>query len=67
MGLDLCVEQTCVFCRQGFGSLTFDLMMAPAVLVGALTGKWVLQHIEPKVFEILVIVLTAISTLLLLR
>ena len=51
----------------GRPSLTFDLMMAPAVLVGALTGKWVLQHIEPKVFEILVILLTAISTLLLLR
>ena len=51
----------------GKPSLTFDAMMAPAVLVGALTGKWVLQHIEPKVFEILVIVLTAISTLLLLK
>ena len=51
----------------GKPSLTFDAMMAPAVLVGALTGKWVLQHIEPKVFEILVILLTAISTLLLLK
>lgn len=51
----------------GRPSLTFDALMAPAVLVGALTGKWVLQHIEPKVFEFLVIVLTAISTLLLLK
>ena len=51
----------------GRSSLAFDAMMTPAVLVGALTGKWVLQHIEPKVFEVLVIVLTAVSTLLLLK
>jgi uncharacterized membrane protein YfcA len=51
----------------GTHSLAFDAAVAPAVMAGALTGKWVLQHIEPKVFEILVIVLTAISTLLLLR
>ena len=51
----------------GQPSLAFDAAMAPAVLAGALTGKWVLQHIEPKVFEILVIVLTAISTVLLLK
>ncbi len=48
-------------------SLAFDAAMAPAVMAGALTGKWVLHRIEPKVFEIVVIVLTAISTLLLLR
>ena len=48
-------------------SLLFDASMAPAVLVGALTGKWLLQHIEPKVFELLVIALTAVSTLLLLK
>ena len=47
--------------------MLFDALMAPAVLVGALTGKWVLQHIEPKVFEFLVILLTAVSTLLLLK
>jgi uncharacterized membrane protein YfcA len=51
----------------GKTSLTFDAIMAPAVLVGALTGKWLLQHIELKVFETLVILLTAISTLLLLK
>lgn len=51
----------------GKPSLTFDALMAPAVLLGALTGKWVLHRIEPKVFEILVIALTTISTLLLLK
>jgi uncharacterized membrane protein YfcA len=48
-------------------SLVFDAMMVPAVLCGALTGRWVVGHINPKVFETLVILLTTASTLLLFR
>ncbi len=46
-------------------SLSFGAMMVPAVIAGALTGRWVIQHIPPKVFEATIIVLTAVSTVLL--
>jgi uncharacterized protein len=48
-------------------SMVFDLMMAPAVIVGALTGRWIVQHISPVVFEWLVIILTAAAIPLLFR
>jgi uncharacterized protein len=48
-------------------SLTFDLLMVPAVLAGALAGQWLIRNIEQSVFEVLVIVLTAISCLFLFR
>jgi len=48
-------------------SLAFDVLMIPAVLAGAMTGRWVIEHVEPQVFEFLVIAMTAISTLLLFR
>ena len=48
-------------------SLTFDLLVAPAVLAGAVTGRWLIRHMRQSVFETLVIVLTALSSLLLLR
>lgn len=48
-------------------SLMFGVAMAPAVLAGALTGKWVIQRIPPKVFESTIVILTAISTVLLFR
>lgn len=48
-------------------SLSFDLVMAPAVVVGALAGRWVVNHIEPKVFEALVVAMTLVSSILLLR
>jgi uncharacterized protein len=48
-------------------SLTFDAMVAPAVFVGALAGRWLIHRIPAHIFEWSVIVLTAISTLLLLR
>jgi uncharacterized membrane protein YfcA len=51
----------------GARSLAFDAVLAPAVFVGALTGRWLLARISPRVFEALVIVLTAVSTLLLFR
>jgi uncharacterized membrane protein YfcA len=48
-------------------SLAFDAAMVPAVLAGALTGRWLLRIISPKLFETLVLVLAALSTLLLFR
>jgi uncharacterized membrane protein YfcA len=48
-------------------SLTFDAMMIPAVLTGAFTGRWLVDRISLRVFEFLVILLTAASTLLLFR
>ena len=48
-------------------SLVFDLLMVPAVLAGALAGRWLIRNIEQSVFEVLVIVLTAVSCLFLFR
>lgn len=46
-------------------SLLFDLLMVPAVLVGALAGRWLIRHTPQHIFEGLVIALTAISCLFL--
>jgi uncharacterized protein len=46
-------------------SLLFDLLMAPAVLGGALAGQWLIRHMAQNVFEVLVLVLTALSCVLL--
>lgn len=48
-------------------SLAFDLAMVPAVIVGAMAGRWVVHRISPRLFEALVIILTAMATLLLFR
>ncbi len=48
-------------------SLVFDLLMVPAVLAGAVAGRWLVMHVEQHVFEALVIALTAASCLLLFR
>jgi hypothetical protein len=48
-------------------SLVFDLLMVPAVLAGALAGRWLIRHMKQSVFEVLVIALTAISCLFLFR
>ncbi len=48
-------------------SLLFDALMAPVVLAGGLTGRWLVQRISPGVFEALIVTLTAASTLLLFR
>jgi uncharacterized membrane protein YfcA len=53
-----------LFSRQ---SLLFDLVLAPAVVAGALTGRWLFSHINQRLFEILVVSLTALSALLLFR
>jgi len=48
-------------------SLLFDLSMLPAVLVGAVAGRWMVPRLPQRVFDLLVIVITAVSCLLLLR
>ncbi|MDZ7637579.1 MAG: sulfite exporter TauE/SafE family protein [Bryobacterales bacterium] len=48
-------------------SLTFDAMMVPLVLAGAVTGRWLFLHISQRVFEAFVIVTVVVSTLLLFR
>ena len=48
-------------------SLTFDVLMVPAVLVGALAGRWLIRNIDQRMFEVLVIALTAVSCLFLFR
>jgi len=48
-------------------SLHFDLLMVPAVVLGSVAGRWLVDHIPPGVFEFLVVILTAVSTLLLFR
>lgn len=53
-----------LFSRQ---SLLFDLCMIPAVFAGAISGRKIIDHIPAKVFEALIIILTAVSTLVLFR
>ncbi len=48
-------------------SLTFDALMIPAVLAGSLTGRWIIFHIPQRLFEYVVLLMTAISSLLLFR
>ena len=48
-------------------SLTFDLLVVPAVILGAVTGRWIVYRIPQRVFDLLVIALTAIATVLLFR
>jgi len=48
-------------------SLEFAVLMVPAVLAGALAGRWLIRHMAQSVFEVLVIALTAVSCLFLFR
>jgi uncharacterized membrane protein YfcA len=51
----------------GRRSLAFDAVMVPAVLAGALAGRWLVYRIPQMLFEALVVALTAVSTLILFR
>jgi uncharacterized membrane protein YfcA len=42
-------------------------MMFPAVMGGALTGRWLIHRIPNRVFEILVVALTTVSLWFLFR
>ncbi len=47
--------------------LAFDLAMIPAVVAGAVAGRKIVDLLSPRLFEILVLTLTALSTLLMFR
>jgi uncharacterized membrane protein YfcA len=47
-------------------SFEFNLMLAPAVLLGALVGRWLLMRVNQQLFEKLVLGLSAIAGILLI-
>jgi uncharacterized membrane protein YfcA len=47
-------------------SLTFDLTLFPAVLAGAVTGRWLLLRINQRLFEELALALSALTGIALL-
>ena len=47
-------------------SFSFNLMLAPAVLLGALAGRWLLKRVNQNLFEQLVLLLSAIGGILLI-
>ena len=48
-------------------SLTFGAIMVPPVVCGALVGLWLVRRIPQRAFELLILVLTAVSSIFLLR
>jgi hypothetical protein len=46
-------------------SFGFNLILAPAVVLGALAGRWLLVRINQKLFDQLVLLLSAIGGVLL--
>ena len=46
-------------------SITFDLLMAPAVICGAFLGFWLIRRLPQRLFEILIITLTAFASVFL--
>jgi uncharacterized membrane protein YfcA len=47
-------------------SFSFNLTLAPAVLLGTLAGRWLLQHVKQNLFEQMVLLLSAIGGILLI-
>ncbi len=47
-------------------SFSFNLMLAPAVLLGVLAGRWLLVRVNQSLFEQLVLLLSAIGGILLI-
>ena len=47
-------------------SFEFNLMLAPAVLIGAFTGRWLLVRINQQWFEKLVLAFSAVAGILLI-
>ena len=48
-------------------SLLFDVAMIPAVVCGAGGGLWLVRRVPQRAFEVLILVLTALSSLVLFR
>jgi uncharacterized membrane protein YfcA len=53
-----------LYSRPGF---VFDALLAPVVFGGALAGRWLIYRMPQRVFEFLVIGMTAVSCLFLFR
>jgi uncharacterized protein len=47
-------------------SVAFDVCLFPAVLIGLIAGRWMLKHIRQRVFEEMVLALSALSGVALL-
>ena len=63
-------SRSCRFTRHRLfspASLVFDILMVPPVLCGAMTGLWLVRRIPQRTFEILIIALTALSSVFLFR
>lgn len=48
-------------------SLLLNLLLAPALLVGAIFGWWIIKRIDEKLFERLIIIFTVLAGVNLLR
>lgn len=48
-------------------SLTFDAVMVPVVVCGAVMGLWLVHRVPQRVFDTLIIILTTISAIVLFR
>jgi uncharacterized membrane protein YfcA len=48
-------------------SIIFNAVTAPAVLAGAVGGRWLIERIPGKLFESLIVILTAIAIIFLFR
>lgn len=48
-------------------SLSFDLVMVPAVICGALAGLWLVHAVPQRVFDTMIFLLTGISAVVLFR
>ena len=46
-------------------SLVFDALLLTPLLIGTVTGRWLVQHISARLFEQIVLLLAAVSTVLL--
>jgi uncharacterized membrane protein YfcA len=46
-------------------SLAFDAILSPVVICGGLAGLWLIHRIPQRIFDTLIFVLTAVSTILL--
>lgn len=44
-------------------SLTFDLLMVPAVIFGSLAGIWLIHRIPQRIFNTLIIILTTVASI----
>ena len=48
-------------------SILYDLCLVPVVVLGSMTGRWILRHMRQDVFDTTVAVLTVLSAILLFR